>query len=80
MELKLERNDWMFFLLCLIVAIVAEETFFMHHPIGISYFIFIAVFYMLFFWRFRFFSFYTSKTWLSFINSYLDFSSRVLLV
>ena len=26
MELKMERNDWMFFLLCLIVAIVAEET------------------------------------------------------
>ena len=57
MELKMERNDWMFFLLCLIVAIVAEETFFMHHPIGISYFIFIAIFYMLFFWRFRTFPF-----------------------
>ena len=57
MELKMERNDWMFFLLCLIVAIVAEETFFMHHPIGISYFIFIVIFYMLFFWRFRSFPF-----------------------
>jgi hypothetical protein len=56
MELKMERNDWLFFLLCLIVAIVAEESFFMH-PIGISYFIFIAVFYMLFYWRFRSFPF-----------------------
>ena len=47
MEFKIERNDWMFFLLCLIVATLAEESFFMH-PIGISYFIFIAVFYLLF--------------------------------
>ena len=56
MEFKIERNDWMFFLLCLIVATLAEESFFMH-PIGISYFIFIAVFYLAFFWRFRSFSF-----------------------
>ena len=52
MEFKIERNDWMFFLLCLIVATLAEESFFMH-PIGISYFIFIAVFYLAFFWRFK---------------------------
>ena len=44
MELKVEKNDWMFFLLCLIVAIVAEEIFFMHHPIGISYFILLLSF------------------------------------
>ena len=56
MEFKMERKDWVFFLLCFIVATLAEESFFMH-PIGVSYFIFIAVFYMLFFWRFRSFSF-----------------------
>ena len=46
----------MFFLLCLIVANCAEETS-LCTTIGISYFVFIAVFYILFFWRFRSFSF-----------------------
>src|SRR3954447_16136852 len=56
MELKIEKTDWFFLFLCLFVGIVAEEAFF-RNQIGISYFVFIAVFYTLFFWRFRSFSF-----------------------
>lgn len=56
MEIKVEKQDWLFLVLCLVVGIVAEEAFF-RDQIGISYFVFIAVFYMLFFWRFRKFSF-----------------------
>ncbi|MGM0903899.1 MAG: DUF4153 domain-containing protein [Bacillota bacterium] len=54
--MKLEKKDWMFLLLCLILGIVAEEAFF-RDQIGISYFVFISVFYAIFFWRFRTFSF-----------------------
>lgn len=56
MELKIEKIDWFFLFLCLLVGIVAEEAFF-RYQIGVSYFIFIAVFYTLFFYRFRSFSF-----------------------
>jgi hypothetical protein len=56
MEMKLEKKDWMFLLLCLILGIVAEEAFF-RDQIGISYFVFISVFYAIFFWRFRTFPF-----------------------
>jgi len=56
MEMKLEKKDWLFLLLCLILGIVAEESFF-RDQIGISYFVFISVFYAIFYWRFRRFSF-----------------------
>ena len=56
MELKIEKIDWFFLFLCLLVGSVAEESFF-RYQIGVSYFIFIAVFYTLFFYRFRSFSF-----------------------
>lgn len=56
MELNVEKKDWIFLLMCLIVGIVAEEAFF-KDQIGISYFAFIVVFYGLFFVRFRNFSF-----------------------
>ncbi|MCQ6274778.1 DUF4173 domain-containing protein [Bacillus sp. V3B] len=56
MELKINKVDWIFLLLCLFVGIGAEEAFF-RDGIGISYLAFIAVFYTLFFWRFRSFSF-----------------------
>ena len=56
MEFKIEKKDWLFLFLCLVVGIVAEEAFF-RYQIGISYFVFIAVFYTLFFYRFRSFSF-----------------------
>ncbi|KAB2334835.1 DUF4173 domain-containing protein [Cytobacillus depressus] len=56
MELKIKRVDWFFLFLCLLAGIVAEEAFF-RYPIGISYFASIVVFYLIFFWRFRKFSF-----------------------
>lgn len=52
---KIEKIDWLFLLLCLFVGIVAEETF--TYEIGVSYLIFIAAFYLLFFFKFRSFSF-----------------------
>ncbi|MFE8694756.1 DUF4153 domain-containing protein [Cytobacillus sp. FJAT-53684] len=56
MELKIEKKDGLFFLLCLLAGILAEEAFF-REQIGVSYFVFIAVFYTIFFWRFRSYSF-----------------------
>ena len=56
MEFRMVQKDWIFLLLCFLVGIVAEETFF-RYQIGISYFIFIIFFYSLFYWRFRSFTF-----------------------
>jgi hypothetical protein len=56
MKFKIAKIDWFFLLLCLFVGIVAEEAFFMYQ-IGVSYFVFIVVFYSLFFWRFKSFLF-----------------------
>lgn len=56
MEVKMEKVDWLFLVLCLMVGIVAEEAFF-RDQIGLSYFVFITIFYLIFFWRFRKFSF-----------------------
>ncbi|MFD2682624.1 DUF4153 domain-containing protein [Bacillus seohaeanensis] len=56
MEMKIEKRDWVFLLLCLVVGVVAEEAF-LWDQIGISYFVFITAFYAIFYWRFRSFSF-----------------------
>jgi hypothetical protein len=56
MEIKLNQSDWIFLLLCLLLGITAEEAFF-RDDIGISYLVFIFVFYSVFFWRFRSFPF-----------------------
>lgn len=56
MEIKIEKLDWIFLLLCLLVGILAEEVFIIHQ-IGVSYFLFIVIFYSLFYWRFQSFSF-----------------------
>lgn len=56
MEIKIEKQDWLFLLLCFLLGVVTEESFF-QDQIGLSYFVFIASFYLLFFWRFRTFSF-----------------------
>ncbi|MGO4890653.1 DUF4153 domain-containing protein [Anaerobacillus sp. MEB173] len=56
METIMKKSDWVFLVLCLLVGIVAEEAFF-RGQIGISYLAFLAVFYCLFFWRFRTFTF-----------------------
>ena len=52
MEIQLKKEDWYFFLSCVGVAFYGEMAFF-HGEIGISYSLFLFVFYSLFFWRFR---------------------------
>lgn len=52
MENKLNKSDWLFLILCLVLGITAEEAFF-RDEIGISYLVFIFMFYTVFFWRFR---------------------------
>ncbi|CEG27279.1 DUF4153 domain-containing protein [Bacillus sp. B-jedd] len=56
MELRMRKEDWLFLLLCLGLGILAEESL-TRSQIGISYFLFIAAFYSVFFWRFRGFPF-----------------------
>ncbi len=56
MELKLGKNDWLFFFMCIVVGIIAEEAFF-RAEIGISYLVFLTAFYVLFFYRFRGFTY-----------------------
>lgn len=56
METKIGKLDWLFLFLCLLLGILAEESFF-RSKIGISYLVFIMAFYMVFFWRYRRFSY-----------------------
>jgi hypothetical protein len=56
MVTKIGKSDWAFLCLCLLLGVIAEEAFF-RGQIGISYFIFVAAFYSVFFWRYRRFSF-----------------------
>jgi hypothetical protein len=56
MEEKLFKKDWIFLALCFILGIVGEESFF-RDQIGVSYFVFIVLFYAVFFWRFHKFPF-----------------------
>ncbi|WHY79588.1 DUF4173 domain-containing protein [Neobacillus sp. WH10] len=56
METKINKMDWLFLFICLLLGILAEESFF-RGQIGISYIVFVMVFYSVFYWRFRRFSF-----------------------
>lgn len=56
METKIEKRDWLFLLVCLLLGVLGEEAFF-RDRIGISYLVFIIGFYAIFFWRFRGFNF-----------------------
>jgi hypothetical protein len=57
MEKMIQRSDWLFLLLCVMLGIFAEEIFFRGFRIGISYLLFVIVFYSVFYWRYRDFSF-----------------------
>ncbi|WML39231.1 DUF4173 domain-containing protein [Neobacillus sp. OS1-2] len=52
METKIGKRDGLFLFLCLLLGIVAEESFF-RGQIGISYLIFIIAFYSVFYLRYR---------------------------
>ncbi|MEH7094199.1 DUF4153 domain-containing protein [Neobacillus vireti] len=56
MEINVNKKDWLFLFLCLLLGVLAEESFF-RGLIGISYLIFIMAFYAVFFWKYRRFSF-----------------------
>ncbi|PFO06895.1 hypothetical protein COJ85_06490 [Bacillus sp. AFS076308] len=56
MEINVNKKDWLFLGLCLLLGILAEESFF-RGLIGISYLVFIMAFYAVFFWRCRTISF-----------------------
>jgi hypothetical protein len=57
MEKIISKSDWLFLILCFLLGIFAEESFFRGSEIGISYLLFVVAFYSVFYWRFRHFSF-----------------------
>jgi len=67
-EFKLKKGDWMFFLVCLALGILAERSF-LNGKIGLSYPVFITVFYGVFFWRYRSYSFTNKKLGLLMVAS-----------
>lgn len=60
MSIKVKGNDWIFFIVCLGLGLLAERSF-LHGKIGLSYLVFITGFYGVFFWRFRSFPFSNKK-------------------
>ncbi|MFC7373446.1 DUF4153 domain-containing protein [Fictibacillus iocasae] len=56
MNMEWKRNDVIFLILCTLLGILAEQSFF-HGTIGISYLVFIAALYWVFFYRFKHFPF-----------------------
>ncbi|MFJ7727608.1 DUF4153 domain-containing protein [Neobacillus sp. NPDC097160] len=56
METKIGKMDWIFLFLCLLLGILAEESFF-RGQIGISYIVFIIAFYAVFYWRYHRYAF-----------------------
>lgn len=51
--MKTKRREWIYLFVCLFLGIIAELSF-LHGTIGVSYILFIAVFYTVLFARFRF--------------------------
>lgn len=56
MDINMGKSNWLFLFTCLLLGIVAEESFF-QSEIGISYLVFIVAFYSVFFWKYRRFLF-----------------------
>ncbi|NRD79243.1 DUF4173 domain-containing protein [Bacillus sp. BRMEA1] len=56
MEVKFGKSEWTFLCASLLLGILAEESFF-RGRIGISYIVFIGSAYLVFFWRYRRYSF-----------------------
>ncbi|MBP2080018.1 DUF4153 domain-containing protein [Oceanobacillus polygoni] len=52
MDVQVTKRDWLFLLVCIGLGILAEIIFF-HGEIGLSYLVFIAVFYAVFFLKIR---------------------------
>ena len=77
-EIKMKKGDWIFFLVCLALGILAERSF-LHGIIGLSYPVFITVFYAVFFWRYRSFNFTNKKLGLLMVASIWLLSSSFFL-
>ncbi|MFC0190118.1 DUF4153 domain-containing protein [Fictibacillus aquaticus] len=56
MNASWKRTDIVFMILCTLLGVLAEQSFF-HSKIGISYFVFVTALYWTFFWRFKGFDF-----------------------
>lgn len=78
MEFRLKKGDWIFFIVCLALGVVAERSF-LHGKIGLSYLVFISCFYSVFFLRFRSFPFTNKKLGLLLIASIWMLSLSFLL-
>src|SRR5690625_3925638 len=52
MKVNITKNDWLFLLACIGLGVLAEVSF-LHGRIGLSYLVFISVFYLVVFLRFR---------------------------
>jgi hypothetical protein len=68
MEFKMKKGDWIFFIVCLVLGVLAERSF-LHGKIGLSYPVFITCFYGVFFWRYSSFSFTNKKLGLLLVAS-----------
>lgn len=68
MGMKLTKSDWIFFIVCLGLGFLAERSF-LQGIIGLSYLVFITVFYIVYFWRFRSFPFTNKKLGMLLIGS-----------
>src|SRR5690625_4314245 len=52
MKVNITKNDWLFLLTCIWLGVLAVLSF-LHVSIGLSYLLFISVFYLVVFLRFR---------------------------
>lgn len=74
----MNRNDWIFFIVCLGLGFLAERSF-LHGIIGLSYLVFITCFYGVFFWRFRSFPFTNKKLGILMVGSIWLLAASFLL-
>ncbi|MDG4657064.1 DUF4173 domain-containing protein [Ectobacillus antri] len=62
------KQNVVFFLLCIALGVLYEQAFF-HSMIGISYLVYVVVFYWIFFWHFRSFPFVNKRIGLLLLGS-----------
>ncbi|MGA9227682.1 MAG: DUF4173 domain-containing protein [Mesobacillus sp.] len=78
MGMKLNRNDLIFFIVCLGLGLLAERSF-LQGKIGLSYLVFITCFYGVFFWKFQSFPFTNKKLGVLLISSIWLLAASFLL-
>ncbi|RSD29226.1 DUF4153 domain-containing protein [Mesobacillus subterraneus] len=78
MEFRINKGDWIFFIVCLALGLLAERSF-LNGQIGLSYLVFITGFYGVFLWRFRSHPFTNKKLGLLLIISVWFLAASFLL-